>query len=139
MTELDWETVQIDAIDEEVFWDLLTSAAAAVQEVALSVCLQSGNSAVGTGYYSIAEMVADPGDTMPMKNRLKFFRRKIQMLRQHLYLLSSQQTSGNATRGHLQHLAFQQRPQTHGPLDSECVNNYGGQGQPETDWGRNRF
>ena len=36
MTEPDWETVEIDAIREEDFWDLLTSAAADVQEVALS-------------------------------------------------------------------------------------------------------
>ena len=87
MTELDWETVEIDTIHEEDFWDLLTSAAADVQEVALSVWNQSASSDVGFGYASIAEMVADPGDTMPMKNRLKFFRRKIQVLRQqaHLY------------------------------------------------------
>ena len=67
MTELDWEKVEIDTIDEEDFWDLLTSAAADVQEVALSVWNQSASSDVGFGYASIAEMVADPGDTMPKK------------------------------------------------------------------------
>ena len=80
MPELDWETVEIDAIREEDFWDLLTSAAADVQEVALSVWNQSANLDVGCGYTSIEAMVADPGDTMTMKNRLKFFRRKIQVL-----------------------------------------------------------
>ena len=126
MPELDWETVEIDAIREEDFWDLLTSAAADVQEVALSVWNQSANSDVGFGYASIAELVADPGDTMPMKNRLKFFRRKIQVLRKQAHLLSSRQTSGNETSGHLQHRAFQQRLPTQGPFDSECANNYGG-------------
>ena len=47
MTELDWETVEIDAIDEKDFWDLLTSAAADVQEVALSVWSQLAKSDVG--------------------------------------------------------------------------------------------
>ena len=125
MPELDWETVEIDAIREEDFWDLLTSAAADVQEVALSVWNQSANSDVGFGYASIAELVADPGDTMPMKNRLKFFRRKIQVLRKQAHLLSSRQTSGNETSGHLQHRAFQQRLPTQGPFHSECANNYG--------------
>ena len=32
MPELDWETVEIDAIHEEDFWDLLTSAAASEGE-----------------------------------------------------------------------------------------------------------
>ena len=135
MAELDWETVEIDAIREEDLWDLLTLAAADVQEVALSVWRQLATSEVGTGYTSIEAMVADPGDTMPMRNRLKFFRRKIQVLRK-AHLLSSRQTSGNQTRGHLQHRAFQQRLPTQGPFDSECANNYGGisiiQGQPET-------
>ena len=58
---------------------------------------------VGTGYTSIEAMVADPGNTMPMKNRLKFFRRKLKVLRKQAHYLSSQQTSGNETRGHLQH------------------------------------
>ena len=74
----------IDAIDEEDFWDLLTSALADVQEVALSVWRQLATSEVGTGYTSIA----DPGDTMPMKNRLKFFRRKMQVLRKAHHLSS---------------------------------------------------
>ena len=81
MTELDWETVEINTIDEEDFWDLLTSVAADVQEVALSVWCQLAKSDVGTGYTSIEAIVPDPGDTMPIKNRLKFFRRKIQVLR----------------------------------------------------------
>ena len=50
MTELDWETVEIDTIHEEDFWDLLTSAADDVQEVALSVWRQLAKSDVGTGY-----------------------------------------------------------------------------------------
>ena len=81
MTEQDWETVEIDAIDEKDFWDLLTSATADVQEVALSVWRQLAKSDVGTGCTSIEAIVADSGDTMPMKNGLKFFRRKIQVLR----------------------------------------------------------
>ena len=72
MTELDWETVGIDAVDEEDFWDLLTSAAADVQEVALSIWCQLAKMDVGTGYTSIEKLVADPGDMMPMKNRLNF-------------------------------------------------------------------
>ena len=67
MPELDWETVEIDAIHEQDFWDWLTSAAVDVEEVAISVWRQLGNSAGTTGYNSIAEMVADPGDTMPKK------------------------------------------------------------------------
>ena len=50
MPELDWETVEIDAMREEDFWDLLTSAAADVQEVALSVWNQSANLDVGCGF-----------------------------------------------------------------------------------------
>ena len=119
MPELDWETVEIDAIREEDFWDLLTSAAADVQEVAISVWRQFAKSDEGTGYTSIEAMVADPGNTMPMRNRLKFFRRKIQVLLKQAHLLSSLQTFGNQTRGHLQHRAFQQRL-------PECANNYGG-------------
>ena len=86
MPELDWETVEIDTIDEDDFWYLLTSAAADVQEVALSVWRQLKKSDEGTGYTLIEAMVADPGDTMPMKNRLKFFRRKIQVLRKQAHL-----------------------------------------------------
>ena len=56
MTELDWKTVKIDTIHEEDFWDLLTSAAADVQEVALSVWNQPANSDVGFGYASIADL-----------------------------------------------------------------------------------
>ena len=56
MIELDWKTVEIDAIDEEYFWDLLTSAAADVQEVALSVWRQLAKSEVGTGYTSIEKI-----------------------------------------------------------------------------------
>ena len=89
MTELDWETVKIDTIDEEDFWDLQTSAAANEQEVALSVWRQLAISHVCTGYASIEAMVADPGNRMPMKNRLKFFRRKIQVLQKQVHLLSS--------------------------------------------------
>ena len=89
MTELDWETVEIDTIDEEDFWDLQTSAAANEQEVALSVWRQLAISHICTGYASIEAMVADPGNRMPMKNRLKFFRRKIQVLQKQVHLLSS--------------------------------------------------
>ena len=60
-------------------------------------------------------------------------------------LLSSQQTSGNETRGHLQHRAFQQRLPTQGPLilnvqiTMEEFRFEPEIDQPETDWGHDRL
>ena len=125
MTELDWETVEIDAIDEEDFWDLLTSATADVQEVALSVWLQLAKSDVGTGYTSIEAWL--------LIRAIRYQRRvgwgslgeryKCCESRHIIYPHSKvEQTSGNETGCHLTHHDFQQRPQRHGPFDSECAN-----------------
>ena len=52
------------------------------------------------------------------------------MLRKQAHHLSSQQTSGNETRGHLQHHDLQQHSKLADNFDSECANIYGGPSYP---------
>ena len=83
MTALDWETIDLSALEEKKLWDsdLLGAAQAQVQELAQCVWNKSEQLKLSAGFTAIKEMIGDPPKEMPLRSKLKFYRNKVQVLR----------------------------------------------------------
>ena len=74
MTALDWETIDLSALQDEKLWDLLGSAQAHVQDIAQFVWNKSEELNLSNGFTSIKEMIVAPPRAVPLRSKLNFYR-----------------------------------------------------------------